>query len=175
MDRAVTTEPEIKHTTVQVSLPSWPIVTIILAAIVVVIGSILPWATITSGFGSASKNGTSGDGVLTLILAGLAVCVVLAFLARPSRWWVILVFVLFVIVTIIGIHDMSSLPVPSADAAQYVSVDVGTGLWLCVIGAIVGVVAGAWTYITGEWGESDSAERAPNSVTVLPEPPNEQP
>jgi len=83
MDRAVTTEPEIKHTTVQVSLPSWPIVTIILAAIVVVIGSILPWATITSGFGSASKNGTSGDGVLTLILAGLAVCVALAFLARP--------------------------------------------------------------------------------------------
>lgn len=41
------------------------------AAILVVIGSVMPWASLTTPFGTVSAAGTEGDGKLTLV-AGLA-------------------------------------------------------------------------------------------------------
>lgn len=40
------------------------------AAILVIIGSVMPWASVTTPFGTVSAAGTEGDGKLTLI-AGL--------------------------------------------------------------------------------------------------------
>lgn len=38
----------------------------------IILGSLLPWATLTTGFGSVSIAGTHGDGMITLILGALA-------------------------------------------------------------------------------------------------------
>jgi hypothetical protein len=43
----------------------------------IVIGSLLQWATVNTGFGSISAHGTDGDGVLTLA-SGMAVLVLVA-------------------------------------------------------------------------------------------------
>jgi hypothetical protein len=122
------------------SLP-WPIVTILLASIIVALGSLLPWASVSTAFGTVSKNGTTGDGVLTLILAGVTLCFALAMLRKPHRGWVIGSGSTMVITLGISIYDMSNLPTPSGAATAVVSVDVGTGLWLCLIGAVVGIAA----------------------------------
>jgi hypothetical protein len=51
-----------------------PIVALIGGALVLV-GSFLPWATVASGFGSASLSGTEGDGKITLVVGLLAALV----------------------------------------------------------------------------------------------------
>ena len=130
--------------TIQLSLPPWPIVTMIVAAILVLIGSILPWVTASTIFGTFSQNGTSGDGVITLISAILAAGLALAYVARPNRWWILGSGLAFAIVTAVGIYDMTNLPTLTANQARYVSVSIGSGLWLCVIGAVIGLGAAVW-------------------------------
>ena len=39
----------------------------------VILGSLLPWASISTGFGTISMSGTDGDGVITLLLGSMAV------------------------------------------------------------------------------------------------------
>ena len=45
-------------------------------AVAVVIGAVLPWASLSTPFGTISKNGSDGDGILTMIL-GIATGVLL--------------------------------------------------------------------------------------------------
>lgn len=111
------------------------------AAAVVALGSLLPWATATEPFGTISKDGTSGDGVLTLILSLAALlCGVSCFRGQPDRRKVAITgTVLLVLSAAVSIYDMSTLPIPST---HLVVVNVGIGLWLCAIGSVVGTVAG---------------------------------
>jgi hypothetical protein len=104
------------------------------------LGSLLPWATATTAFGSISKDGTSGDGVITLILAAIAIlCGVLSLHGQKNKsGWAGLGAVAFVLAGAVSVYDMSSLPIPSTNL---VIVSVGIGLWLCVIGSIVGFIA----------------------------------
>lgn len=47
---------------------AWPVIAIGLSALVVIVAAFLPWATL----GPFTKNGTEGDGVLTLVLGLIA-------------------------------------------------------------------------------------------------------
>jgi hypothetical protein len=107
----------------------------------VVLGSLLPWATATEPFGSISKDGTSGDGVLTLLLAAAAILAALYCIRGQGdrTKFAVLGTVLLVLSAAICIYDMSTLPIP---ATHLVVVSVGIGLWLCAIGSVVGVGAG---------------------------------
>jgi hypothetical protein len=111
------------------------------ASALVALGSLLPWATATEPFGSISKAGTSGDGVLTLIFAAAAIlCGLSCLRGQPDRRKAAVVgTVLLGLSAAISVYDMSTLPIPSS---HLVVVSVGIGLWLCAIGSIVGTAAG---------------------------------
>jgi hypothetical protein len=111
------------------------------ASALVALGSLLPWATATEPFGTISKAGTSGDGVLTLILAaGAIVCGINCYRGQPDRRKVaVAATILLVISAAISLYDMSTLPISSS---HLVVVSIGIGLWFCAIGSIVGIVAG---------------------------------
>ena len=83
------------------------------AGALLALGSLLPWATASTPFGSISKDGTSGDGVITLILAAIAIlCGVLALHGEKSKnGWAGLGAVAFLLSGAVSIYDMSSLPI----------------------------------------------------------------
>lgn len=116
----------------------------VVGAVLVVIGSIGPWATIAdSGVG-----GLDGDGWITLVLAllagGFAAAVFApAPVARIMRWLVLPWTLIALLVAVIDIVDISST---SSEFSNQFSDDVftlsvGWGLWLVLAGSIITLVA----------------------------------
>jgi hypothetical protein len=112
------------------------------AGALLILGSLLPWATVSSRFGSISVDGTSGDGKITLILGVVALAMGVVLLQRKiSTGWLVgtgVVFLAALGITIKDASDVSSVPNP---VAELVGVHVGFGLWLGMIASIVGAVA----------------------------------
>lgn len=98
-----------------------------------VVGSLLPWATVTTIFGEISKAGTDGDGLLTMLLAAGAAALALASKAPRA------ILVLLALVAAIAVFDIVDVSRLGEDGA---SVSVGIGLWTVGAGAAVGL-AGA--------------------------------
>ncbi len=112
-------------------IPTWAIIG---AGVVLGLGSLLPWATATTVLGNFSKNGTSGDGVLTLICAGLVVVLGIVMLRQYlAVGWIVGGAIVSAVALGIAVYDAIDLPVGN----QYASVSVGFGLWLCIIAALV--------------------------------------
>jgi hypothetical protein len=111
------------------------------------LGSLLPWASVITPFGTIHVNGTSGDGAITLVLAGLALVGVL----MGKRW---LFGVPMIIAAAVCAYDAANLA-RAIDDEEYVTPDIGTGLLLALVGAIGGLVlALAWRTNTagvGRW------------------------
>jgi hypothetical protein len=105
------------------------------AGALVMLGSLLPWATVSSAFGQISLAGTEGDGKFTL---GLGAAIIVGFVGG----WVWLQGP-----AALGALGLSAYHVVdvSNNAAEvdsdFVRASVGWGLWLTFIAAIVAVVA----------------------------------
>ena len=101
----------------------------ILGAILVVIGAFSPWAT----WGFFSVAGTSGDGVITLIV-GLVVGA--SSFSPPSNKKRIAYLGLGLIIILIGCVDASN--VAGIAAAPFgIQVKIGSGLWLTILGGLL--------------------------------------
>ena len=125
-----------RHGSVQVAEPAnrWPMIGT-LAGVGVGIGSLLPWVTVITIFGSMSVAGTEGDGKLTL---GLAVAVVIGFLAR-LRWlqWLASLGALAV-----AGYDLINVSNSVSDAeSEYMKASTGYGLYIAFGSAVLAVVA----------------------------------
>lgn len=113
---------------------------------VLILGALLPWATASVGFISVSKAGTSGDGVITLII-GLGVLAIgwVALGRRPHQTAVILGLIAGVIAGGVAIYDIANVS-SAVNRAQtrssLVHASVGIGLWVTALAA-AGVVAGS--------------------------------
>jgi hypothetical protein len=105
--------------------------------LLVAVGSLLPWITLTSGFGSASVAGIEGDGILTLILGG--VIALLGFLAYGGTGPRFVTFLLSVGALAFGGWELVTLSgkLSSTDTAR---VAVGMGLYIVVGGAVVALI-----------------------------------
>ena len=112
------------------------------AGALLALGSLLPWATVSSGFGSISVNGTSGDGGITLVFGVIAV-VMGVLLARGfvATGWLVGTGVVFLVALGVSLHDASDVSSVSNQLAADVGVNVGFGLWLCLLASIAGLVA----------------------------------
>ncbi len=113
-----------------------------LAAVFLIVGAILPWGSLLSIFGSASKSGMSGDGPF-FFAAGVGIGFVAIFhLGKQRRiysWPLIpLGLLLFVIMAV----DYGSLMDVSAQTTEYVTVLVGPGPYVVFLGAVLTFVAG---------------------------------
>ncbi len=127
---AITADSRIQHTNI-------PARWLLGGAGALALGSLLPWAEV----GPFSKNGTSGDGVLTLILA-----IVIALVAWPAIRTSIgrarsvttsIATALALFICVVDVVDVSS------SGNQVVEAQVGIGLWMATAGAcavLVGVI-----------------------------------
>lgn len=109
----------------------------------VAVGSLLPWATLTTAFGNVSKNGTDGDGTITLI-AGV-VLAILGVAMRTNteaalRWLVLLGAAGVGVVAGIDFADVQR--VAGNANSDYARISVGAGLYVVALGA-AGAFVGA--------------------------------
>lgn len=104
------------------------------------LGSLLPWATLTTGFGSVSVNGTDGDGIMTLLmgLAGSAL-MFLAYSGKSRTVFSAISIVLALIIAFVGIVDAVDVSSAVSDGDDFgIRASVGIGLYLVIIGGLVG-------------------------------------
>jgi hypothetical protein len=120
-------------------ITTWPITTMVVAGIAVVIGSSLPWILSST----LIANGRLPDATLTFVGGAVAVTLALFYVGRPVRLWIFGSGFLFAAITSLGIYDMIQLRTISGDQA-FGSVSIGPGLWLCVVSAVMGLGAAVW-------------------------------
>lgn len=102
--------------------------------LVTAIGSALPWASVSvMGYG-ATKNGLSGDGVITIIASILALGFFVLGLVGKARWPFAVALILALITAFVGIYDAARL-------SEMIS--IGIGLWMVMIAGIAGVLVAA--------------------------------
>ncbi len=112
-------------------------------AALVVVGSFLPWGTVSFPGGSLTESGMDVDGWISLIL-GLAIAAAGALALVREGLASIAVIVLGALTVLLGIYELTQindagdLVPPGVD----VSVGVGIGIWLLIIGAAGAIVAG---------------------------------
>jgi len=122
-------------------------------AAAVVIGSLLPWARVSAFGFEETVSGTEGDGVLTILLMGVAAG--LAFMTvRPAgakRGLVIAALVLAALTLLIAVIDIVNVNRVAGDLREDLGVDadlafglilVGIGAAASLAGAIVSLAAG---------------------------------
>lgn len=114
------------------------------AALVVVLGSVSPWITM-SGFFNLSVNGTAGDGKITLA-AGLVTALLALAPAFPQRVGLrVAASLAGLVAVVVGVRLMLEIDREGAppDDALPVVVSAGWGLWAVVLGGLV-LVAAPW-------------------------------
>ncbi len=110
------------------------------SAALVVLGSCLPWATVSAGFVSATKNGIEGDGVITLIIA--IVVAGLFALIKARRTAAILTIIGGALTAAIAVYDIVDVSGKSTTSGQVtLTTSVEIGLILVAVAA-AGIVVG---------------------------------
>ena len=105
----------------------------VITAIVVFIAAFLPWASVDLVFASVSRSGIDyDDGIITLIIAVVAVGAILWSTQRPKIGWAI-TFLAGAMIAIVGLVDM-------ADVGSTDGVDVGIGLIFTFLGGMALIV-----------------------------------
>lgn len=113
----------------------------LISCVAIVIGSLGPWATTIF----ASKAGTSGDGVFTLILAVVTALLLLTMDPTHRNWRVVVGAGLGAVALFIAVYDVidinSSTQTVFGIEAQVVKVD--WGLWLTAL-ASAALIVSCW-------------------------------
>jgi hypothetical protein len=113
-----------------------PSVWVIGGAAAAVLGSLLPWATVSAGLFSRTVNGTGGDGTATLV-AGIILGVIGWSLRQmpPGRGALIATALISLAVLCVGVYDYHD--VQQVHGAN-ISVSIGIGLYLVIAGGALG-------------------------------------
>jgi hypothetical protein len=114
---------------------------VVLGGAVVILGSFLPWASVTTVFGTIGRTGMEGgDGVITLLL-GLSIvgCGITA-ATNPKFWWRVPVL-LGAAVAAFAWFEYRDIAAKLAALAPnpYVAMSTGAGIWVLHVGALVTV------------------------------------
>ncbi len=125
---------------------------VLASAAAIIVGSIMPWATVQTVFGSLSVAGTDGDGKITAIGGG-----VVLFLAFTRKYRAAAVIAALVLAG--GVYDV--INISDVDGDEFAHVSVGWGLWLMAIAAAAATMLA--------WMEADSQNRGQSeSQSQLP-------
>lgn len=101
----------------------------------VIAGSLLPWATVTTIFGTIGVNGTEGDGVITLGLGGVLGVLALVELSGGSSTKAI-ALVVAIITLALGGFEYVSVGDRLGDAGnEFARASVGVGIYVIMGGA----------------------------------------
>lgn len=111
----------------------------IVGAVLIGIGSVLPWAKVESQFGDLSVAGTEGDGVITLIAAVvLAIGGFMRIKSPGSTFAKVLIVLSALVAGVTAAYDMSSIS--DIGGNEFATASVGIGLYVVLAGAVVGML-----------------------------------
>lgn len=116
------------------------------AAVLILLGSFLPWATLTAPLvGSINKSGVQGgDGFISIggavILGVFAVMLIVDRLVFPS--WIIAVSVALTGCLVYEVADLDRRFRDVHDVSRLVATQYGTGLYVMGLGILAGLVVG---------------------------------
>lgn len=114
----------------------------IIGSLATVVGSFMSWATVSAGFvGSISKNGIDGDGKVVAVLGGIAGYLVFRKRENLGRKDVLLPAILNAVSFVVCLIDLLDIQNKAKDTTSGVLLQVGNGLWICLFGAGVTLVA----------------------------------
>jgi hypothetical protein len=121
----------------------------IIGSLATVVGSFMSWATVSAGFlGSISKNGIDGDGKVVAVIGGIAGYLVFRKRENLSRKDVLLPAILNAISFIVCLIDLLDIQNKAKDTTSGVMLQVGNGLWICLFGAGVTLVAAIYKWFS---------------------------
>jgi hypothetical protein len=107
-------------------------------AAMIILGSLMPWATISAGLFQRSMNGIDGDGKITIVGGILALLAGITLFTRPVAAARILGVLGAIISGGIAIMDLINVSGTSTGVA---SMSIGVGLYLIPLGALLVLVA----------------------------------
>lgn len=131
--------------------------------IAMIIGSVLPWATVNTFLGSLSINGTDGDGILSL---ACGIAVVLAALVAKERAGAngsILAALFGIGGGFFAVNAMINVggAIRGEDFGGLASASIGIGVYVVIVGVILAIVGGLM--------------RNPATATLMTPPTSPQP
>ena len=103
---------------------------------VIVLGSLLPWATAVTILGPISENGTAGDGGVVTLVCGLVIILVGALTFFGASGWSWLGLAASVLAEFVAGLNLANLPASS----DHIRVQSGIGIWFCLIGAFAALL-----------------------------------
>jgi len=116
----------------------------LLGGIALVVGALLPWATINSpllGL-SVSKAGYEGDGMLTGAIGLLFLIGSVVSKGKPGKHYSVVTAILAVIAGLILMFDFSNVSGMVSNAGEGLLASMGPGIYVSIIGAVLAVVGG---------------------------------
>ena len=115
-----------------------------IGAIGLLLGALLPWASIASIFGQTSIAGYEGDGVITGAIGLLLLIGSLLNKGKSGKRYSITSTVFAIIAGLIGISNLSNINSIVADISSdsLVLVSTGSGLYVTILGAVLAMIGG---------------------------------
>lgn len=106
------------------------------------VGSIGPWAKISTFYGSSTLSGTDSDGQITMVLFVIAGILAVVGTARGATVATLVVSLLAAVVAVIDIADVrDAAGEVDASTGGLMKGSVGWGLWLVLVAAVAAFVA----------------------------------
>lgn len=138
----------------------------LVGGIVAAIGSLLPWATIRSGFGSIDITGTNGDGVITLALGVIVAGLGFARFGGQSTGIVRnAASLLGLAIALVGVYDYTNLASRIGEIqSDYVSGVAGVGLYVVIVGGFI-------AFVSGPRGKTEAPSAPPPAAPPPAQPP----
>jgi hypothetical protein len=124
--------------------PPWTGAVLAGAGLVAGIGSFLTWARIVVAGANQDIAGTDGqrDGKITVVLGAVLLAVGIVILVKQGRLWTSIVgIVLSAICALVALADIGDISDKSATIKPFGHIDVGVGLVLVLVAALVGLGA----------------------------------
>ena len=111
----------------------------LLGAAMVLVGSLMPWATVTTAFGSITASGTDGDGQMTLVIGVILIVLIAGKLASSGKASLLNILIVLAALAALAIagYDISNVQEAVDAAAPFGSASVGAGLYVVALGAIL--------------------------------------
>jgi hypothetical protein len=110
-----------------------------ISSIIGFIGGLLPWATITSTYGSVTYFGIEGDGIITLLLSIIALGLLFNSIKSTKKFSILGIVITGFLILIVTIPNYISVGFSGTSMFGAVT---GIGLYLTIFGGIGLVISG---------------------------------
>lgn len=127
----------------------------LVGAAIAVIGTLLPWIKVSTGFGDVSRNGLDFSGDATFILLFGVACGAAAVARLAGAGWRGFVgpttSIIGLVAAAVAIYDYTQVNNRVTGTGRMVAATVGSGVYLCIVGSVLMTVGAGLL-----WGVDES-------------------